>query len=174
VRARPHILRMRNVGQQGQLFVIYDTCSRSPSGARRALDQANWQSIRRCAYATRMSWWEYVQRVTRHASQHEIARRLGISPSSVNRWKRSDPKPESVRALAVEYGRPVPEAFIAAGYMQPEDLEEPATSDDKEPLSIEEAAEKIWALKSLPEETRRLLILELMERAGRSRTSRAG
>lgn len=122
-----------------------------------------------------MSWWDYVQRITRRASQHEIARRVGISPSSVNRWKTSDPKPESVRALAVEFGRPVPEAFVAAGYMQPEDV------DDLEevprpagPLSVEEAAEKIWALKGLPEETRRLLILELMERSGRGEASQTG
>jgi transcriptional regulator with XRE-family HTH domain len=125
-----------------------------------------------------MSWWDYVQRITRRSSQHEIARRLGISPSSVNRWKTSDPKPESVRALAVEYGRPVPEAFIAAGYMEPEDVEglehvEAATSQTG-PLSVKEAAEKIWALEALPEETRRLLILELLERAGRDDAAQTG
>jgi DNA-binding transcriptional regulator YdaS (Cro superfamily) len=119
-----------------------------------------------------MSWWDYVQRITRRGSQHEIARRLGISPSSVNRWKTSDPKPESVRALAVEYGRPVPEAFVAAGYMQPEDVED--ASRPSVPLSVEEAAEKIWSLKGLPEETRRLLILELMERSGRDEAAQTG
>lgn len=120
-----------------------------------------------------MSWWEYVQRVTRRGSQHEIARRIGISPSSVNRWKTSDPKPESVRALAVEYGRPVQEAFVAAGYLQPEDVDESA-SHAPVPLSVEDAAEKIWSLKGLPEETRRLLILELMERSGRDEAAQTG
>ncbi|HZC25507.1 MAG TPA: helix-turn-helix transcriptional regulator [Actinopolymorphaceae bacterium] len=120
-----------------------------------------------------MSWWEYVQRVTRRGSQHEIARRIGISPSSVNRWKTSDPKPESVRALAVEYGRPVQEAFVAAGYLQPEDVDE-TSQHASVPLSVEEAAEKIWSLKGLPEETRRLLILELMERSGREDAAQTG
>ncbi|MEQ4209876.1 helix-turn-helix transcriptional regulator [Actinopolymorpha sp. B9G3] len=125
-----------------------------------------------------MSWWNYVQRITRRSSQHEIARRLGISPSSVNRWKTSDPKPESVRALAVEYGRPVPEAFVAAGYMEPGDVEGlenvEAAAGQTGPLSVKEAAEKIWALEALPEETRRLLILELLERAGRDDAAQAG
>jgi transcriptional regulator with XRE-family HTH domain len=125
-----------------------------------------------------MSWWNYVQRITRRSSQHEIARRLGISPSSVNRWKTSDPKPETVRALAVEFGRPVPEAFVAAGYMQPGDAEGmegvEAVPAHTGPLSVDEAAEKIWALKALPEETRRLLILELLERAGRDDAAQTG
>lgn len=122
-----------------------------------------------------MSWWDYVEQITRRASQHEIARRLGISPSSVNRWKTSDPKPESVRTFAVEYGRPVPEAFVAAGYMRPEDVEDvDATPPSAGQLSVEEAAEQIWGLKALPEETRRLLILEMMERVGRGDAAQTG
>ncbi|MBE1606224.1 helix-turn-helix domain-containing protein [Actinopolymorpha pittospori] len=107
--------------------------------------------------------------MTRRASQNEIARRLGIAPSSVNRWQTGDPKPESVRAFAIEYGRPVPEAFVAAGFMQPEDVEEAPTPGPVPPasLSVEEAVERIWGLTALPEETRRALILDLMEREAR-------
>lgn len=116
-----------------------------------------------------MGWWDYVQRIAGQESQQEIARRLEMSPSSVNRWQSSAPKPESVRAFAVAYGRPVQEAFVAAGYMQADDVAaamraggptSPATS----PMSTEETALRIWALEGLPQEIRRRLILELVER----------
>jgi hypothetical protein len=120
-------------------------------------------------YAIRMTWWDYVQQVTGGASQAEIAHRLGISPSSVGRWKTSDPKPESVRTFAVEYRRPVAEAFVAAGYLQPADIGhgESAAPGPPKAMSVEEAAETIWSLKAVPEGPRRRLILELLERAGR-------
>ena len=115
-----------------------------------------------------MTWWNYVQRVTGGASRAEIAHRLGISPSSVGRWKTSEPKPESVRTFAVEYRRPVAEAFVAAGFLQPADVRQGGTEPrPPDSMSIEEAAERIWSLKGVPEGPRRLLILELLERAGR-------
>lgn len=70
-----------------------------------------------------MSWWTYVQRVAEGASAREIARRSGIGQTSVNRWQTSDPKPESVRAFAHAYGRPVMEALIAAGIVDKDDAE---------------------------------------------------
>lgn len=114
-----------------------------------------------------MTWWDYVRRVTGGASRTEIAHRLGISPSSVGRWTTSEPKPESVRAFAVAYRRPVSEAFVAAGYLQPDDVGRGGhVPRPPAGMSVEEAAEKIWSLKAVPEGPRRLLILELLERAG--------
>lgn len=107
-------------------------------------------------------WWAYVRKVARRHSAHEIARRAGLSASSVIRWKSSEPKPETVRAFAVAYGRPVQEAFIAAGFLHPEDLRM-AQVDEDGPLTVEEAIERIWALDALPEKTRELLILELLK-----------
>lgn len=70
------------------------------------------------AYGVRVSsWWSYVQRVSRDASQQAIAERTGIGQSSVGRWKTSEPKPGNVRAFALSYGRPVLEAFVAAGFL---------------------------------------------------------
>ena len=123
-----------------------------------------------------MGWWGYVQDVTGRASQQDIARRMGVAPSSVNRWKTSDPKPETVRAFAVAYERPVAEAFIAAGYLRAEDVTNAGAADTQRrgsgPLPVEEAVEAIWALEALPEATRRLLILDQLER-GASRTAPA-
>jgi transcriptional regulator with XRE-family HTH domain len=123
-----------------------------------------------------MSWWGYVQDVTGRASQQEIARRMGVAPSSVNRWKSSEPKPETVRAFAVAFERPVAEAFIAAGYLRAEDVTDAATADaDRRgpgPLPVEEAVEAIWGLETLPEATRRLLILDQLER-GAARSAQA-
>lgn len=64
-----------------------------------------------------MSWWSYVERVSRGASQQVIAERTGIGQSSVGRWKTSDPKPSNVRSFALAYDRPVLEAFVAAGFL---------------------------------------------------------
>ncbi|MEQ4208863.1 helix-turn-helix transcriptional regulator [Actinopolymorpha sp. B9G3] len=115
-----------------------------------------------------MAWWEYVQDVTGRASQQEIARRLGIASSSVNRWKSSDPRPETVRAFAVAFGRPVAEAFVAAGHLRPEDLKDTGDAASVRRgsglLPVEEAVEAIWRLETLSESTRRLLILDQLER----------
>lgn len=67
------------------------------------------------------TWAEYVERITRGASQTAIAERAGLSQSAVNRWRSATPKPETVAALARAYDRPVLEAFVAAGFLTKED-----------------------------------------------------
>lgn len=66
-------------------------------------------------------WWEYVQRITDGATQATIAERVGVRQSSVARWRATAPKPATVIAFARAYGRPVLEAFVAAGYLSEED-----------------------------------------------------
>lgn len=78
-----------------------------------------------------MTWWEYVQRIAGSATSSEISRRTGINQSSITRWQISSPRPESVAAFARAYGRPVLEAFIAAGFL----TEEEAQVTQIEPLS---------------------------------------
>lgn len=70
-----------------------------------------------------MTWWEYVQRVSRGATQVQIAQRTGIEQTSVSRWKRGTGgvRPDSVAAFARAYGRPVIEAYVAAGYLDEQD-----------------------------------------------------
>ncbi|MFJ1510918.1 hypothetical protein [Cellulosimicrobium funkei] len=68
-----------------------------------------------------MNWWTYVQEVTNGAAQEKVAQKVGVTGPTVNRWQRSAPKPETVAAFARAYGRPVLEAFIAAGFLTPEE-----------------------------------------------------
>lgn len=68
-------------------------------------------------------WWAFVQQTARGASQHAIARAVGVSASSVNRWRSSRPKPSSVRLFAEAYGVSVIDAMVAAGHLNDGDSE---------------------------------------------------
>lgn len=64
------------------------------------------------------SWYGYVQSVAPDAPQKTLAAVSGVDGSTISRWKSGlAPKPESVAAFARAYGRPVLEAFIAAGFL---------------------------------------------------------
>lgn len=66
-----------------------------------------------------MQWWEYVQKVSGGATSTAIAQLIGVTPSSVARWKDSRPDPARARDFARAYKRPVLEAFISAGFLTP-------------------------------------------------------
>jgi hypothetical protein len=68
-----------------------------------------------------VTWWQYVSQVAGTATPSEIARRVGLTPSSVSRWQLSTPKPETAAAFARAYDRPVIEALIAAGVVTAEE-----------------------------------------------------
>lgn len=73
-------------------------------------------------YTEPMTWWEYVVRHAGTENQSEIARRIGRDQSSLNKWPQgAKPRVESVRAFAEAYGRPVLEAFVAAGILSEEE-----------------------------------------------------
>lgn len=69
-----------------------------------------------------MTWWSYVRRHSGTDTQADISRRLGLAQASVSRWVNSAPKPENVVAFANAYGRPVLEAFVAAGFLDQRDI----------------------------------------------------
>lgn len=73
-------------------------------------------------YVPPMTWWQYVQQVSGTTNQTEIAKKVGLSGPSVSRWRTSAPKPPNAAAFARAYGRPVIEAFIAARFLNPEDV----------------------------------------------------
>lgn len=71
-----------------------------------------------------MSWWRYVRKHSNGETNTTIGRKVGISGSSVGRWDKSRPDPAQAAAFARAYNRPVLEAFIAAGFLTPEEASE--------------------------------------------------
>lgn len=67
-------------------------------------------------------WSTYVRALTRDEPQDRVGRKAGVNGSTVHRWRNgSRPgRPAEVAALAVAYGGNVLEAFVAAGYLTPE------------------------------------------------------
>lgn len=89
-------------------------------------------------YVQSVTWWDYVQDVSARASQIEISKKTGISAATVSRWQRSQPQPDSTATFAKAYGRPVLEAFVAAGYLSLEDAGATVTVPDIGQLSADD------------------------------------
>ena len=75
-------------------------------------------------YGEAMTWWEYVSKTAPTDTNDAIARAAGVTAPTVSRWRTFTPRPEAVSAFARAYGRPVLEAFIAAGFLTPEEAGE--------------------------------------------------
>lgn len=78
------------------------------------------------------TWPQYVRRHSRNAHQEDIAYAVGVDQSTVARWLDLErwnagkrPMPDQVVKFAKAYGRKPVEAFIAAGYLSPEDITGP-------------------------------------------------
>lgn len=89
------------------------------------------------------TWWQYVQKISGGESQRQIAARLGLSPSTVSRWDETPARADNVAAFAREYGRPVLEAFIAAGVLTYEEARATITVPDIGQLSADELLAEI-------------------------------
>lgn len=85
-----------------------------------------------------MTWWDYVGRIANGATQDKIARLVDVTGPTIGRWKTSAPRPENVAAFARAYGRPVLEAFIAAGFLTEEDAATQVTITRQQDPSDEE------------------------------------
>lgn len=69
-------------------------------------------------------WWDFVSRyiAARETNGAQVAAKAGYDKSLLTRWSRgSSPTPKMVRDTALALNAPVLDAFIAAGYLQPED-----------------------------------------------------
>ncbi len=61
------------------------------------------------------NWWDYVLRVSAHATSVDIADKSGLTPSAITRWKQGDvPRAENAIAFARAYNRPPKEALVIA------------------------------------------------------------
>ena len=88
-------------------------------------------------YATSLesvTWWEYVQQVAGGASNATIAAKVGVTAPSVGRWKNGGADAATVARFAREFGRPVLEALIAAGYITADE----AGQTPSAPVSLED------------------------------------
>lgn len=102
-----------------------------------------WKSLA-CAHRLHaVTWWEYVQRIAGTASPSEISRKTGIGQSSIGRWGSSSPKPESIATFAEAYGRPVLEAFVAAGFLTDEQAKVTTVKAGLSEFSADELLEEI-------------------------------
>jgi transcriptional regulator with XRE-family HTH domain len=99
------------------------------------------------------AWSRYVRALTRDEPQEAVGRRVGLNGSTINRWRNgSRPgKPAEVAALAVAYDGNVLEAFVAAGYLTPEQAGIPPRSrPDWGAVTNEELLEQVAARLEAP------------------------
>jgi len=67
---------------------------------------------------TSMTWYTWLDRISHDDNPTTIARRIKTPASTVTRWRDgSTPSPTQAAAVARAYGRPVLEAFVAAGFL---------------------------------------------------------
>lgn len=94
-----------------------------------------------------VDWSGYVDSVTSDGPTI-IASRIGVSGPTVSRWWGTTlrPRPEHVAEFARKYGRPVLEAFLAAGFLTPKEADQqPSARPSLATLSDEELLEEVRA-----------------------------
>lgn len=92
-----------------------------------------------------MTWWGYVKSVAPHDTNATIAKRVGVSAPSVSRWQgKNSADPATAAAFARAYGRPVLEAFVAAGFLTADEAgEQPAAPPSLATLSDDDLIEEV-------------------------------
>lgn len=89
-------------------------------------------------------WWSYVQRVSGHSTNKDIAAAAGCDPSTVSHWKNGErPRADVVVSLARAYKRSPQEALIVAGYLTEDDLAQPVTTTGLKEVSDAELSAEI-------------------------------
>ena len=67
-----------------------------------------------------------------------VGRTTGLPQPTLSRWRDGvHPSTDSIRVFANAYGRPVTEAYVAAGLLLPEEVDMPALADPRD-LTTEE------------------------------------
>lgn len=95
------------------------------------------------------TWYDYVTRVAGTTTQSQIERETGIGQSNLSRWKSGGvPSHEHASRVARSYGRPVLEAFVAAGLLTAEEanaeiVAEPSMDQISDQTLLEEVAYRL-------------------------------
>jgi transcriptional regulator with XRE-family HTH domain len=86
------------------------------------------------------SWAEYLQRVTRGVERKDIAAAAGIDVSGISRWITGSNRPDAERVVrfARAFHRPPLEALVAAGYLEPEEVNAEVVCVDVRAMPTEE------------------------------------
>lgn len=77
------------------------------------------------AVEDRQGWAEYVARIASGVPRDVVAKAVGIHPSGIGRWLRSQnaPSVEKVVAFARGVKKPPVEALVHAGYLEPDEAD---------------------------------------------------
>lgn len=69
------------------------------------------------------TWPQYVARISDEARNVDIARAIGVSESTITRWRDGKlPTPSLAVSVARAYNQPPLEALVAAGYLAVDDV----------------------------------------------------
>lgn len=67
-------------------------------------------------------WWEYLERVRGDVSDRQLARQLGVTPTTISRWKKGSPPDAGLAAhVARVCGGSVLGSLVAAGVITSEE-----------------------------------------------------
>lgn len=96
-------------------------------------------------YGSVVSWWTYVTRTSGTDSPKAMAVKTRIDGPHFSKWKNGVvPGPQIAATFARAYGRPVLEAFVAAGFLTPAEANErPVAAPSLDSLSDDELVDEI-------------------------------
>lgn len=98
-------------------------------------------------YAADMSiWWDFVSRYMRQRemTRDQVAERGGFNKSRMSEWsKGASVTPKLARDTALAMNAPVLDAFVAAGYLQPEDTQAQVVERPLRSLSDDELLNEV-------------------------------
>lgn len=99
-----------------------------------------------------MSWQDYVDGLVGEMPNRVASARSGVTEATISRWRSGgikSPDARQVAAFARGYDRPVLEAFIAAGFLEPEEARQrPSAPPTLTTLTDDELLDEVRARMS--------------------------
>jgi hypothetical protein len=79
-------------------------------------------ALRRTTVEDETKWLRWLRAVTRERSERAIARKVGVSHTTVQRWVAKGIQPETVWRLVVRFSGDPVQAVVVLGWMEPEQV----------------------------------------------------